>query len=104
MYVIIWEYQIKAERAAEFERIYGEAGAWVELFKKGRGYLGTELLRDSDHFDRYMTIDRWASLADYKSFLLHWKNQYETLDSYCKDLIERETLSGQWESISLETR
>ena len=104
MYVIIWEYQVKAEGAAEFEQVYGESGAWVELFRNGKGYLGTELLRDPAHLDRYMTLDRWESLADYESFLSNWKTQYETLDARCEDLIEREALLGKWESISLETR
>jgi heme-degrading monooxygenase HmoA len=104
MYIVIWEYQVKAEHSAKFEKIYSDKGAWVALFKNGSGYLGTELLRDSAHADRYMTIDRWVSRADYESFLSNWRKQYETLDAQCENLIEREALSGQWESISPQTR
>jgi len=104
MYFIIWEFQVKVECIAEFEKVYGENGAWTELFRKGTGYLGTELLHDSSHLQRYLTIDRWASATDYASFLSTWKKEYESLDSQYEDLIEQEALLGKWESISDETR
>jgi heme-degrading monooxygenase HmoA len=104
MYVIIWEYRLRQERVDEFERIYGESGAWAELFQKGSGYLGTDLLRDSSDPDRYLTIDRWASLTDYESFHSTWKTEYETLDAQCEGLTERETTLGEWETISSKRR
>ena len=102
MYVIIWEYRVRQERVDEFERIYGESGPWVELFQNGRGYLGTELLRDSS--DRYLTIDRWDSLSNYESFLSAWKKEYENLDAQCAGLTEQENSLGKWETISSKRR
>ena len=34
MYVIIWRYRVKPEQADVFERHYGAAGSWVELFRR----------------------------------------------------------------------
>ena len=104
MYVIIWEYQVKAEHIAEFEQIYHSNGAWTELFIKSNGYLGTELIRDSNHAQRYITIDRWISLEAYEGFLAEWRREYEALDVYCKDLTEWENLLGKGESLTHETR
>ena len=104
MYVIIWEYQVKADRSAEFEKIYGENGAWVELFKNSCGYLGTELLRHSSQLLCYITIDRWASVVDYEAFLSDWRKEYDKLDAQCEGLTEQETLVGKWETILHETR
>jgi heme-degrading monooxygenase HmoA len=104
VYVIIWEYQIKADRVAEFEAIYSSNGLWVELFRRADGYQGTELLRDPDQPHRYITIDRWASSQDHRSFLLHWKTEYAALDVQCEHLTEKESLLGTWESISREIR
>jgi heme-degrading monooxygenase HmoA len=100
MYVIIWEYQVKADSVVEFERIYASNGAWAELFRKEEGYLGTELLRDSTNPHRYITIDRWTSLGGYESFRSQWKSEYATLDLQCEDLTEREILLGKWESVT----
>lgn len=104
MYAIIWEYQVRVERVAEFEEIYSATGAWAKLFQRSKGYLGTELLTDTNHTDRYLTVDRWSSLQEYVSFLGEWKTEYENLDEQCEDLMEQEALVGHWESISPETR
>jgi Uncharacterized enzyme involved in biosynthesis of extracellular polysaccharides len=104
MYIIIWEYEVKADHSAEFEKIYGENGTWVELFRNGSGYLGTELLLDSRQLPRYLTIDRWASAVDHEVFLSDWRKEYEKLDAQCEGLTDQETLVGKWETILHETR
>jgi len=98
MYVIIWEYQVRAEYVAEFEKIYSTGGTWAKLFQKSKGYLGTELLVDEGHPHRYITIDRWVSSKDYESFLSERKNEYADLDAQCAVLTERETPLGKWET------
>lgn len=102
MYVIIWEYQVRAEHVAEFEEIYSATGAWAKLFGKSKGYLGTELLSDKEHSNRYITIDRWISSQEYASFLTGWKKEYEDLDARCEGLTEQEILFGKWEMNSRE--
>ena len=97
MYVIIWEYEVKAELIAEFERIYSATGVWAELFQKSKGYLGTELLSDTEHPGHYMTIDRWNSSKEYAAFSLERQNEYVMLDVQCEGLTELETLLGKWE-------
>jgi heme-degrading monooxygenase HmoA len=104
MYVIIWEYQVKEEQLVAFEKIYASHGAWAELFRKEVGYLGTELLRDSNQPQRYITIDRWTSPEDYESFRSKWESEYARLDAQCEGLTEQETLLGKWESILPEAR
>ena len=104
MYVIIWEYQVKADRTDEFEQIYHSNGAWEELFRKGTGYISTDLLRHKMHPQKYITLDRWDSAKDYEAFRAQCKKEYETLDAQCEGLTERETLLGKWESINNETR
>jgi len=104
MYVIIWEYQVKTDRTADFEQIYHSNGAWAELFIKSVGFLGTELVHDLNHAQRYITIDRWVSSRAYETFLAQWHDEYEVLDVYCKGLTEQEALLGKWESVSRETR
>src|SRR3990172_7069506 len=94
MHVVIWEYAVKADRVAEFEGIYATQGAWAQLFKKHPGYLGTELLRDVNHPQRYVTIDRWASSEAYNSFQVKWQDEYKELDARCENLTDRESLLG----------
>ena len=98
MYVIIWGYQVRAAKLIEFEKIYGSDGAWTTLFRKGKGYISTELLRDETRPKTFITIDRWASAKSYEAFHSQFKKEYETLDAQCEGLTEQETLLGKWES------
>jgi len=98
MYLIIWEYRVKADRVNDFERVYNPGGAWAELFKKSRGYLGTELLRDEENLQRCVTIDRWDTKEDYESFLSQWEKEYKALDAQCEGLTESESCLGKWVS------
>ncbi|MBI5954057.1 MAG: antibiotic biosynthesis monooxygenase [Chloroflexi bacterium] len=99
MYTVLWEYQVKAEKQSEFEEIYSSNGAWVELFKKSAGYLGTELMYDEKQPRHYLTIDRWDSKENYKAFQSQWKEKYHALDTQCDELTEEESLLGEWSSI-----
>ena len=104
MYAIIWEYQVKAECSAQFEKVYASNGTWAELFRQGKGYISIELLYDEIHPQKYITIDRWDSAEDHEAFCTKYRKEYETLDAQCERLTEHETLLGKWESVNDETR
>ena len=90
MYMIIWEYLVAEGKEAEFEPIYGSDGDWRQLFRRSKGYLGTELLRDSSNPRRYITIDRWESAAAFETFLEEYRAEYEAMDARCERLTEHE--------------
>jgi heme-degrading monooxygenase HmoA len=94
MIEVIWEYQVKADYIAEFEKVYAPDGKWTELFKKGKGFVQTRLIRHPDHPNLFLTIDRWESMKDYKAFLSQWKEEYEKLDRQCEGLTEHESCLG----------
>ena len=99
MHIIIWEYQVKPERQAEFEKIYAANGAWAELFKRGTGFLGAELYRKADQPLSFLTIDRWISKEEYGAFLSQWREEYKALDTQCEDLTESESQIGEWDLV-----
>jgi heme-degrading monooxygenase HmoA len=98
MFIVIWEYQVKSEHQPGFEEVYSSSGAWVELFKNGEGYLGTELLHSTEAPGQYITIDRWDSKENYESFLSQWKAEHERLDGQYASLAEHEGCLGRFRS------
>jgi len=94
MITIVWEYQVKKDQVAKFEKIYASDGKWVELFKKGKGFVGTRLIKSPYHLNYFITIDQWETLKDYKMFLSNWKADYEKLDRQCEGLTEHESCLG----------
>jgi heme-degrading monooxygenase HmoA len=103
MYIIIWEYHVKAEKLTEFKGIYSPDGTWAKLFQKSTGYLGTELLRDEANPLCYLTIDRWESREEYEAFLSAWEQAYAEMDAKCEGLTERESLLGRFDFIMNKT-
>jgi heme-degrading monooxygenase HmoA len=103
MYVIIWEYQVKPECVTEFERIYAPNGEWADLFIKGDGYLGTELLHDPNRPLQYISIDRWISSQAHDLFHSRWEVEYNALDKRCENLTDKEAFRGAYTFIPIRS-
>lgn len=99
-FIAIWQFQVKPESIAAFEKIYGPEGAWARLFRNSPDYLGTDLVRDLDHPRRYLTLDRWTSREALQRFKQDHHAAYTALDKQCESLTEREVLLGEFESFA----
>jgi len=97
LYVIIWEFVVRPERAAQFERAYGTNGDWAKLFARSTEYRGTELLRDRETAGRYLTIDRWTTREAYEAFRRQWEADYRALDAAGEGLTVDEVPRGEFE-------
>lgn len=98
MFAVLWQYQLRPGAHAAFEALYGPDGDWVALFREHAGYLGTELLRDEASGD-YLTIDRWASQADYDAFLAAEKPRYAQIDARGDALTLSERRIGRYQGL-----
>jgi heme-degrading monooxygenase HmoA len=95
-FVIVWEFRIRTVKRRAFERAYGPNGEWATLFRKGKGFLGTELIRDVHDADRYLTLDFWKSRKDYERFKRENREMYQLIDQRCELLTTRESELGQF--------
>ena len=93
----IWEFTARAGKINDFERHYAPSGPWAELFRKNAGYNGTQLLRDAENTRRYLTIDRWDSIASHRAMRERFAKEYEDIDRACEDLTENERNIGVFE-------
>ena len=96
MYVILWEFIIRAECAKEFEAIYGPQGDWAALFAKAQGYKETQLLRDINNPVRYVTLDFWTSREAHERFRREHEQEYMALDERCERLTVKEQNLGEF--------
>ncbi len=94
-FTTLWEFTVLPARQAEFESHYGPEGDWVRLFRRGTGYLGSELLQDRANPQRYLTIDRWESIEAWRAFRSHFAEDYERLDREFEGLASREAALGE---------
>jgi heme-degrading monooxygenase HmoA len=96
MYVIVWEFEVAADKASEFRSIYSPAGAWTQLFRQAPGFRGTELLESDQNPSRFLTIDRWALASDFAEFRRNFGEPYAALDARCEGLTLSERKLGTY--------
>jgi len=98
-FVVIWEFLIRKSARRKFEKAYGPDGLWATLFRAGAGYIRTELIRDRETPDRYLTLDFWAARSDYERFKKQKRAEYEKVDQRCESLTRDEREIGQFTAI-----
>ena len=101
-YLRVWEFFVVAQRAEEFERVYGPSGEWAELFRRGAGYGGSTLQHDRAVPQRYITIDTWESAGAWDRFQAEHASEYEALDDRCRGLVLAEREIGQFDGVSAQ--
>lgn len=97
LFQILWEFNVREEQIAEFEKFYSPTGLWAKLFRGSPGYLGTVLLRDAQAPRRYVTIDRWENAASHRAMRGRFAKEYEALDKLCEALTESERQIGTFD-------
>jgi len=97
MLVLVFSYE--AREPAEFERVYGPEGEWAEFFRRGTGYVGTELLRDSESPGRYLVLDRWESAEAYNAFVEANRDEYVARVDDTRLYYDQELRLGTFENV-----
>jgi heme-degrading monooxygenase HmoA len=91
---IVWEFRVRPGHEQEFERRYSGGGTWANFFRPDPAYQGTELVRDTEDPQRYLTFDHWTGLQNYERFRAAFHQQYEALDRQMEDLTTMERKVG----------
>ena len=97
--MIALAFRYEARDADEFERVYGPEGDWAKFFGQGRGYIGSELLRDLEEPERYLVIDRWESADAYNAFLGEHDDEYLRRSEEARLYYVQELRFGTFENV-----
>jgi heme-degrading monooxygenase HmoA len=100
MIALVFRYEARDGDA--FEAAYGPEGEWAQFFREGRGYIGTELLRDVEEPDRYLVVDRWESADAYNAFLAEHGAEYMRRADDAQFLHVQELRFGTFENVWTE--
>ena len=97
MIALVFSYEVSDP--TEFERVYGPGGDWTAFFRSGRGYIGTELLRDVELAGRYLVVDRWESAEAYDAFVAANREEYMSRVDETAFMHQQELRFGTFESV-----
>ncbi len=95
-FAYVWRYTIDPDHRSAFLAAYNPTGEWAQLFSSDPSYLGTSLLEDVDHQDRYVTIDYWKAKADRDAFRERYADEFNKLDSRCEAFTREEEFFGDY--------
>ena len=98
MYLVFWQYTVKATQVAQFLQHYSEDGTWAKFFHQDEGYQGTKLFKDTEDSRQFLTIDRWNSKVQYEGFRSKHRDEYNRIDLMCNELTEKEEFLGELEN------
>jgi hypothetical protein len=93
----IWKFLPPPSRESEFAEAYCGNGRWAELFARGVGYRGTDLLRPAQPGGWWMTIDRWDGESDFEDFQSNLGDDYRALDAELEGVAGVEEFIGAFE-------
>jgi ribosomal-protein-alanine N-acetyltransferase len=99
VFVIVWEFRVRPNKRRAFQKAYSPDGVWGTFFRRGEGYIRTELIRDRENPQRYLTIDVWVSRQAYERFKKHNRVEYLAIDEEYESLTQSEKLIGEFQSI-----
>lgn len=91
---IVWEFLVKPGWRKDFERHYASSGTWAQLFSKGKGYIETVCLKDTQNKHRYLVIDRWENVDAFGEFKIQFADEYRRLDEQCTAFTREEKQIG----------
>jgi heme-degrading monooxygenase HmoA len=97
MIALVFVYDV--HDTAAFEQAYGAEGEWAQFFRQGRGYVGTELLRDLEQPGRYVVVDRWESSDLYNAFVNDRREEYMRRVDESAYLYDQELRFGTFENV-----
>ncbi|MHB8468773.1 MAG: antibiotic biosynthesis monooxygenase family protein [Gaiellaceae bacterium] len=97
MIALVFSYDVRD--TATFEQVYGPDGEWSQFFRQGRGYVGTELLRDVENPGRYIVVDRWESAEAYNAFADAHRDEYMRRVDDTRYHHDQELRFGTFESV-----
>jgi len=66
MIAIMWQFEVREGRGAEFEKMYGVEGEWTTMNRQTRSYLGSSFLHDQNRASRYILIEYWSEMLVYE--------------------------------------
>ena len=97
MIALVFSYEVRDPEA--FEAAYGAEGEWSRFFRSGRGFIGTELLRDVEVPGRYLVVDRWESTEAYNAFAAEHRDEYMQRVDDTRFLFDQEIRFGTFQTV-----
>ena len=104
MVAVVWQFDIRPEMAADFERLYGADGDWTKLSRRSRSFLGSSFLRDIGTESRYLLVEYWGEMVVYEKHLADFGDELHALETERERLVDRMETIGVFTALDVPQR
>jgi len=104
MIAIMWQFDVKPGREAEFEKLYGDDGEWTVLNRTARSFLGNSFLRDQSRPSRYVLIEYWSEMLVYEQHRVFRSDVIASLEERRRALIDSVEPLGVYAALTAPDR
>ncbi len=104
MIAIMWQFDVKKGREADFEHLYGADGDWTTMNRHTRSYLGTSFLRDQNQPSRYIVIEYWSEMLVYEQHRAYRSDAVTSLEERRSELLEAVEPMGVFTALDVPDR
>lgn len=104
MIALVWQFEVKPGRNAEFEAFYGADGAWTTLSRRSRSFLGSSFLRDLAAASRYLVIEYWSEMVVYERHHADFQDEVQELERHRASLVEHVQPLGLFNALDVPSR
>ena len=88
MIAVMWQFDVKKGREAEFEKLFGADGDWTALNRQTRSYHGSSFLQDQNRPSRYLLIEYWSEMIVYEQHRTSRSAVMEAIETRRAELVE----------------
>lgn len=101
---VVWRFDVRPGAGEEFERMYGSDGAWTNLSRRSRSFLGSSFLRDISSETRYLLVEYWSEMMVYEKHVASLSSQLDALERQRASLVERIEAVGVFSALDVPDR
>jgi hypothetical protein len=101
---VVWQFDIRAGVANEFEHLFGADGPWTKLSRRSRSYLGSSFLRDFGSETRYLLVEYWGEMVVYEKHLVDFDIELKKLEKERERLVDRMETVGVFTALDVPDR
>ena len=104
MIAIVWQFEVRPGREAEFERFYGADGEWTKLSRRSRSFLGSSFLKDLAMPNKYLLVEYWSEMLVYERHLTDFSDEMKELEAERDRFVERMEAVGVFTALDVPER
>jgi len=99
-----WEFEIRKDREARFEQLFGADGPWHALARRSRSFLGSSFLRDLAQPTRYVLVEYWSEMLVYEKHQADFSDEIRQIEVERDRLVDTMTPTGIFAALDVPDR